>query len=191
VAVTIPEGAALITWELEGAGLRFPANTTIGVNDAAGGTPDDKAEIAYDIFVSSFMTPLASAVSLVRCIFKEGPNDTGAFGTHSETTPGGDGGSGASSAVSYLIRKSTALGGRQGRGRMYLPGVTEASVGSDGVVSGAKVTALQDGADQLLNDLVVANLIPVLLHDGALTPTVITALSAQNVVATQRRRQRR
>jgi hypothetical protein len=92
----------------------------------------------------------------------------------------------------FLVRKRSALGGRPHRGRMYLPagiGVGEDSVPATGVMLEAQRSVLQTRVNAAFG---VGD--KVILHDsltpGALTPTLITALTLEARLATQRRRLR-
>lgn len=76
---------------------------------------------------------------------------------------------------------------------MYWPGAPEGVLGPTGILTAAALTALTTDATSLRTDLIalaeVDNL--ALFHESApFTPTTITALVAQNRVATQRRRMR-
>ncbi len=99
--------------------------------------------------------------------------------------------------TAYIIRKTTASGGRRNRGRMYVPGVLEGVVSEAGVLAGATITALNASAATLKPGGAVHTAFgflgdPVILHDsGSQTPTPITDLGAQLLVGTQRRRLRR
>lgn len=114
-----------------------------------------------------------------------------------------------------LVQKRSASAGRRNRGRMYWPWiVADTSVGEDGVIASAVVTATQtafnlwlaaEQADPAIEDLVI-------LHDSYRyvttrpqpgvkvttrqtvvppAPTVITALVVDNVISSQRERQTR
>lgn len=96
-----------------------------------------------------------------------------------------------------LIRKRTALGGRKNRGRMYVPYVLpEGNVDNSGIIAGTRVTAIQTAADDFQDDLLAGDPGPsipmVVLHSVSTdTPTPITTLEVDNLLATQRRRLRR
>lgn len=95
--------------------------------------------------------------------------------------------------VSTLIQKKTLLGGRHGRGRMYLPSPTEGGVDAYGVFSETQFDALVDAVTGFGTDLAgvdgVAEL--VLLHtDDDVEPTDLTGLFPSRSVVTQRRRLR-
>jgi hypothetical protein len=119
---------------------------------------------------------------------------TGPSALVSSNIQGTGGSNGISSNVSYLVRKVTALGGRAGRGRMYLPGPTEADVNEAGAILGARVTSLQAALNDFLTQMVADGDGPVLLHgvgSPISTPTPITSFSLDTRAATQRRRLRR
>ncbi len=95
-----------------------------------------------------------------------------------------------------LAKKSTDLGGRRNRGRMYIPSPNEADVDAPGIVTPAAIlawnvalAAIMPGgtthtAFGFLGDAVV-------LHEtGSQTPATVTDLSCQPKIATQRRRMR-
>lgn len=100
--------------------------------------------------------------------------------------------------VALLVQKRTARGGRQGRGRMYFPPFLFA----ESVIT-ATGTIAQGLIDQFTNDLEAWRVAVagtafdlVLLHGDPLVgssppPDVITSLTAQPLVATQRTRLRR
>lgn len=130
-------------------------------------------------------------ITFVRVIV--GTSNPSAPITYEETgsRPGG-GGEGAAPQCAFLVRKLTALGGRKGRGRSYLPGVSEASLDDNGLYVGqvaSDPTVLTDFWPDLLTYL---NLGPaVLLHDDPLDdPNEITAFVLDQKVATQRNRLR-
>lgn len=93
--------------------------------------------------------------------------------------------------TAMLIRKISATGGRRGRGRMYVPGIDEAFVSNAGVITAGQVTAINTHAATFLTNLVAANNPMVILHDvPEVTPSPVTGLLCQSLVATQRRRLR-
>jgi hypothetical protein len=95
-----------------------------------------------------------------------------------------------------LIHKTTLLGGRRGRGRMYLPSahLPESAANDAGVLP----DVISSGYTTLMEQSRVAwdadGAEPVLLHDagvGAAAPTSITSFACDRMIATQRRRLRR
>jgi hypothetical protein len=100
----------------------------------------------------------------------------------------------ASANTAYLVHKNTAFGGRTGRGRCYIPGVVEASVGPDGDLLDATQTAITTDFQAWRTEIIALDLVPVVLHGpghGALAPRPITSFACDGFAATQRRRMRR
>lgn len=187
----IPTGFGQVTLNFAGNGLANPGACVFGIDQAGGVAVDDAAENIYNAFSSTILTRLTDDITLTSCLVKFGPNTTGPSAEFSGTEAGGLGGSGATSNTAYLVRKNTALGGREGRGRMYLPGVQEASVGSDGLLDTTARDLLQDECDTFRDALGLLTVPLVLLHNSATAPTAVTGLAVQARAATQRRRLRR
>lgn len=96
------------------------------------------------------------------------------------------------SNCAILVRKRTGAGGKQNRGRFFLPPawIGEDAVDPDGTIVGSTAD-LVDHLDQLLSDMTDVGLPARLLHtDSEMTPTPITSLQLQTKIATQRRRLR-
>lgn len=108
----------------------------------------------------------------------------------------GSGGASAESVpnnTAILVRKSTGLGGRRGRGRMFIPGPSRDQIEATGAMSGAYRTSWQNAVDGLLDFATLdANVDrAVLFHQTApFVPTEIVSLTVEQRVATQRRRMR-
>jgi hypothetical protein len=138
----------------------------------------------------------SSAVTLTRSVIKLGPNATGPTYEASENIVGTNGGSLAPPNCAVLVKKITALGGREGRGRAYLPGISSisGSLDSGGNFSGANATtvsnAMQALFDQMLADDLIGPVTPVVLHSASSDPTQITSFVCEPKLATQRRRLR-
>lgn len=113
-------------------------------------------------------------------------------------TEGTNGGEALPQNVAAIITKSTGLGGRWNKGRMFWPSLIEGAVGPTGVLTPAYVTdlharfnafrgdTLAGGAGGPLSDWVI-------FHDESLAiePTPIAELLVETTVGTQRRRLRR
>lgn len=90
-----------------------------------------------------------------------------------------------------LVQKHTALGGRHGRGRSYVPGVLDGGlVNQAGSLESGLVTVITDQFNAFMAACVASEMIPMLLHSDATAPTQISSLSCSNRIATQRRRVR-
>lgn len=189
----IPNGFAQANFRYVGPGVPFGAEWTIGIDvDQYAGTPSTLAgELAADYIAQSFQSIMAVGVDLSSVLVKYGPNATGAT-AEAFATEAGTVASGASPNVAYLVSKLTAQGGRRGRGRLYLPGVTEAGINNSGTVLAATVTNIQT-AFTAMHALAIADSRPyVLLHSSTEHfPDLITSFVAQSIGATQRRRMRR
>lgn len=153
-----------------------------------------------NLWNSTIMQQVHTTVELVAVRSVEGPRPDGA--TQEVAFVGKNGGISTGSTVpqntGFLIRKITARGGRAHRGRMFIPGVPEASVGPTGIVDPTVLASLQTQATAFRTNLDAlgeqVNAMAV-LHNAPLvgptpTPTDITALVADPRVATQRRRLR-
>jgi hypothetical protein len=105
---------------------------------------------------------------------------------------GTNGADGSSPQVAILVRKSTDQGGRQGRGRMYIPGPSEVDTNADGLLSAGFLTLCNTVFGDMINDFSLNDVPLRLLHSsGGPSPAVVTGLSTDPVLATQRRRLRR
>lgn len=195
----IPTGHALIRniWTLDGD--PEPMISTIGVEVVAPWDVEEVAEAAYNAFTSSFEADdLGSEYTYQGVSVTMGPvPGTGPTAEHIEPVQGTSVQLRPPSNLAVLIRKVTALGGRQNRGRMFLPAgyIAEGNVDSRGFLSTALVEALQEDADDYWTALdgdPLDTMNPVILHtDPGDAPTPITALRVQTLAATQRRRMRR
>jgi hypothetical protein len=104
---------------------------------------------------------------------------------------GDRGGGQASPQVCTLLTKESGLAGRQNRGRMYMPPLTDSVISTAGIITEADRLLVQAGADAFLTDLAVTGIPMVILHTNpALSPTTVSSMSVQSKVATQRRRLR-
>lgn len=174
-----------------GDGLAFPAVCTLGFDQGGGVAVADAAENIHNAFVAELLPLLTDDVILDATEVKYGPNDTGPSALHSDPQAGSETGTGSPSNTAYLIQKNTALGGRQGRGRMFLPGVLEDGVGSDGAILLGRVDLINDGLEAFAIVLALQSLAVVLLHSDALAPTPVISLTCSTTAGTQRRRMRR
>jgi len=182
----------MVVHEFSGTGVPTGAAITYGVAGPFLISANQIAEYLHDAFDDSVLNQLSDDISLSRTLVKEGPSETGPSGEFADVRQGSISGSNAAPAFSCLVRKITASGGRKGRGRWFLPGMVEANVAEGGDIN---VTYLGNlNADlEVFRDFIDTDggLPMVLLHNDLTTPTVVTALQAQQIGATQRRRQRR
>lgn len=187
----IPSGFGQATILFGGTALRFPGNVVFGFDDNADDGAAAAAEAIHGGFASCFMPVLSEELLLLTTFVKLGPNDTGPSAEFSDTVPGEILSDNAGPQVSFLLSKNTALGGRQGRGRMYLPGVGEDRYGDFGAISGATQSSLDDAAEAWLVLMALAGYPVQLLHGDSTAPTPVISMTTSGFIATQRRRMRR
>lgn len=170
----VPEGAAVVY------GIQRP-----------GLPPGEEQVIAlHDLFSNTVMPQLSNGLILTQTLLKWGPNDNGPVFEFNGVQAGGSGEAPLPPNTAYLLTKRTDLGGRMNRGRMYLPGATEGSVDTGGILSQTRFNGLTVAATALLDGLVGLESPMVILHSSVSDPTPVTSLQPSSVVATQRRRLR-
>ena len=131
-----------------------------------------------------------TVLTLVRLVI--GTSDPSApilqeFGT---ALPGGNSDEGTQPNTALLVTKSTLLGGRKGRGRSFLPGLSDAAIDPSGDLN-AGGAGVRSAAEELWPAVGAAlgSADPYLFHsDVEDEPSLITAFTASVQVATQRRR---
>lgn len=189
--LVIPVNFGQITWIFAGSGVPHGAAVTLGFGGFGADPAQTLADAAKAAFATTIMPQLIQNVGLVRTLVKLGPNATGPQAESLGSTDGGDLSAQAPPMVAYLVKKTTALGGRKNRGRMYLPGVDETEVSQTGLIASTKLTPLQTALTNLFIALTAANMDPHILHSDATGPTPIGSFILSSIVATQRRRLRR
>lgn len=91
-----------------------------------------------------------------------------------------------------LVKKQTLLGGRKGRGRMFVPPLhfTETDVDALGNITPASLAGVVTAYNAALTAQNATEYDAMLLHSDATEPSLITGLSVVTTLATQRRRMR-
>lgn len=188
----IPAGFAQVNLQFTGSGVPTGAEMTFGVKANTVTNATDIAELAGDACVTANIRSLyTSGMTLSNVHAKIGPNVSGPSGDSVETQTGTAGGDTSPPNVALLIKKSTAVGGRKGSGRMFLPCIAENRTDAGGGITSTLLTAAQTVFDDLRSELIALDIDMVLLHNDATTPNDVTALTVQALAATQRRRLRR
>lgn len=203
MALIIPPGYLQAVYEFQMTGDPESMVVTCGheIDSASGANAADAADDLFLSFNAEIFQSLGhnvySFVGVTAYIGQDGPTLV-VPSTQAATT-------GPATSVSlpqnssWLIRKRTDLGGRRGRGRMYLPGIAESNVDHAGNINAGNVTFAQaafDGWYDFLTGGVGARLYPpVVLHrsEGAgvePAPTPVTMFTVESKIATQRRRLR-
>lgn len=190
--MTIPAGFGQMSVVHVGGGIENEAIWTLGFDNNAG---DTAAEIATFIQTSlasaDYLDLLSSSVTVSAVRVKLGPDSTG---PSAESPPVGDGTIGGNAAppnLAVLVHKNTSLGGRHGRGRIFQPGLAEASLDANGLLTSAYRGTCETFWGGFGAGLILASLPPHLLHADAVSPTAIDTMTVDIQLATQRRRLRR
>ena len=150
----------------------------------------DVAAACYLAWQNTFLTQQSGLIRLNSVEVKYGPESTGPSFTSSGESVGSLGGSTLAPNTCYLVEKNTNLGGRKGRGRMFIPGTVAASMTDTGALNTTRLNAMNAACSDFLGTLNAADLPAVLLHGDATAPTDIINMSTDPVLATQRRRLR-
>jgi hypothetical protein len=202
----LPEGYSHVLLGFTGVSQPLGAACTFGVdNQALDKTPTQVAQAVDTAWRASIQAVTISKLTLATVHVKNGPNLDGPFADFASGAPGSDALDPTSSAVCYLVKKNTALGGKLGHGRMFHPGLPEAQTGDGGSILAGFVTDLQTAWNTFFTNLSTASIPMVLIHnagsyvnaEGATVtvaprvPTPVLSLAIDPKVATQRRRQRR
>lgn len=189
--MTIPDGFGQWSLIFEGGGVEGEAVTTLGFRNDAGASAAVCADVMATEAVNFVDQFCSNLMTLTSVNVKLGPDETGAI--HEEPTAiiGDQGNDNVNPQVAVLLRKTTNLGGRRGRGRMFIPGPPDVMTSATGLWDGAAITQWQTAADLLLDNLTTAELVPVLLHSGATAPSPLTGLLVVARSGSQRRRNRR
>lgn len=201
MSLVIPPGFAEASIELVNDGDPDPWFVTLGIDvTAAEGDQDAMANNValswQDTFNLSLRTTTTNTAVVLRIGQDGGPpiifrkNVSGPGTSETDKLP---------QNCALLVTKQTAVAGRRGKGRFFIPGIINEENCSDvGILSSDEVSDRQDNADAFLTELADGALdLPgtpmVVLHNagpGLIDPTPVTALAVSNLLATQRRRLR-
>lgn len=195
--MVIPEGFAQVNLLFGGIALPLGAEMTLGLDISAteGETPTTVGAAVNAAFTGANLpAELASTANYRGCLVKFGPNATGPSATVTTGPVSGTGAAVNSPGTSALIEKNTALGGRAGKGRFYMPGIQDLGTDPGGTLKSGYATSLFTKWNNFRTALLALELVPVVLHapGGPISvPTPITGFSVDGRVGTQRRRNRR
>jgi len=172
-----------------------PMYTSLGVDLAVGvGATQTDADALLGAVRTSIVALITNNYVLGpgHVIFGQDGGDIRIDGSLANLTGTGTG-SASSQNTALLVRKLTALGGRRNRGRLFMPGINEANVDPNGQITAGTFGGYVTGWNNVRTAIIALAQADdvVVFHDTApFTPTVVTALTAQQTVATQRRRLR-
>jgi hypothetical protein len=189
----IPAGYAQLNFVHSGTAAPTGAEVTLGV-DHVNQDLDVIAAAALALWEAQIIGNLTSQIRLDGVLVKKGPNDTGPSGFFPSGEEGSYGESATPPNVSLLVHKVTDMGGRQGRGRMFIPGFREDRVSGEGIVQASDVTSINTALTTFFDGMETADLrLALLRSEGSpiTAPELLTGLQLDTRVATQRRRLRR
>lgn len=208
MSIRIPPGYAEAWLQFTIATDPEPMYTSLGVGLASGITPSVAATNNILDVMTARIGPLLGASYVTRGSHvlwgQDAPDDVRIDGTGG--TVNGTGSAPLPNNTAMLVKKSTTEGGRRGRGRMFIPGIQEASVDDAGVIAAATRTLYQTELNTMLANLVgLPEVAAAALFRPAraagpggvppflpgLPPAQIVGLTLDQRVATQRRRMRR
>lgn len=198
--MTIPVGFAQVNFVMgSNAGGSWEAECTLGIDTSnSSGLGPAILEDVLDAWQTNVVPALSSDLQFRGGKIKFGPDATGSIYEEVRLAVGGVGTPALPPNVAALVRKTSDIGGRRGRGRMFVPGIPEGSVDSNGGLSTGYRTTLGNAMEAFRLALVALTLPAVLLHDGPSAgggaepaPTPIVTMTVTGAVATQRRRLKR
>jgi hypothetical protein len=201
MALIIPVNYAQVILPLTHALLARPAAITYGINTFdTGGDYVTAADDQVVAFHNAGSNELDSQVTIGPATLRVGQDGGDPLSVEGSFTEVGDeSGAMMPPNSNLLVKKQTALGGRRGRGRCFVPWVLlDAAVSDAGQIDSGSLSVRQDDCNAWLSALtdtgIVTNETPMyLLHDsrGAGTepgPSLVTALTCPALIAVQNRR---
>lgn len=198
MAQIIPSDFGSAALVFESAQGTQPFITTLGINLSNAG--DDYVGAANNVmgaYSTTFSTSWSSDLTLTKCVLSVGSDGDGAPTVDSDapSVPGTGSGEYLPLSNSLLVNKRTAVLGRKGRGRFFLPGLLKDNMVD---VSGRVGTTTLDAYNELLEEFMSKLLSsgglgvdtsPVLLHSVQFpVPTPITSFVCAPLIGTIRRR---
>lgn len=130
------------------------------------------------------------ATTLERIDIKVGPVSSGPTIALPVSEPGAQTGNTVGPQVAMLVRKEVENVSTRLAGRMFWPGLTVGNVSPGGVIAPEAIEDFQDAWTDFYNGLVALTSAPYIFTESS-DPRVVSALTVQAKVATQRRRNRR
>lgn len=203
MALQIPPGFASVSVEMKHDNDPDPWAVTFGVDRGASTDPPSVDAFLIGSNFSAAFGSLISTATVVTGVDMRVGQDGGDPLVVRANLPMGRGLSSTPKLpqnCAALVSKFTALGGRKGRGRFFMPAVlTETQVGDTGGIieplyGNLTVAVTNFFESQRDGDAVAPPLPLVLLHNALVVdtppPTLITSLQVSQTISTQRRRLR-
>lgn len=186
----IPNGFVGVIVPLHNAALSRTAAITYGVEDIAGTVnPQTIADDIQAVMDGDFVNRLDNAVTMGPVQVYVGGVGGTTPGTAAGSFPGQLSINSPPPNVAVLVHKNSTLGGRKGRGRLFIPWyVDKGSIDEAGGIDGTQRTNINNSLDNMLTALDAADYPMRLLHNDATVPSAVTSLTVDSRVATQRNR---
>lgn len=196
MGIILPTGGkqATLRWTLSGDPDEMVS--TLGIDHEGFMTPD---ELAHEVYIAATtagsLCVAANMFNLYTFVGVTAHFQTlGGLLVGEWVAPvvGTGGGNPLPSNCAILVHKRTQLGGRRGRGRMYLPAFTagELDVNASGTIDTVDHAAIQAELGVFRTTLVANDVPPMLYHSDGGAGTEITNLVLDTRIGTQRRRMR-
>ena len=196
MTLTVRDDEANLFFEFALAGDPEPMFTALGITFEDGLDHDAQAILCIDALQ---LAQIELAVE-IPSDYSLGPGhaDLGVTGGDNirvdglATTPGLQVSDATQQNTAWLIKKSTLVGGRKGRGRMFVPGAVDGFVSPSGVLDPSYRDSLQTAVENMVAAILGLTGINgiTLFHEEEVAGSPIIALTVDNRVATQRRRMR-
>lgn len=166
-----------------------------GVNISDSEDPNSIADADFSDFNTNWMPHLSTSYTSndVHTVARWNDGTLHEGDSSGSPVPGSNGDPVVPPQVSLLCRKETGIIGREGRGRLYVPGLSLSQIGTDATfIDPTHLAIFQTAANDFLAGLVSHGHSMVLLHrNPAVLPYDVTALVVESQIATQRRRNRK
>jgi hypothetical protein len=204
--LNIPTGYGQATCRFSGPPVPNGAVVTFGFQHSAvsGATPASVGASLQAALTGSGRPFSTGGLLLAAMIFQDilvkfGPLDTGpAAITGVGAASGGSGGDGYAPNCAYLVTKNTSLGGKKGKGKMFIPGLNETNVITGGQLAAGIATTMAGNWNSFQTAWEAFGYSLMLFHsydpakgETPVAPTHINSFSCSNLIATQRQRLRR
>lgn len=182
--LVIPSGYAQCSIEIQAALDTDPYFVTFGIQSPI---VTDVAEDVADSFSTAWAARLDNGFTITGCRVR----DSVSVDEFAANTTGTRAGTELPCNCACLIRKRSSLVGRKNRGRMFMPGLLPASdIGETGIIQSTLRTNIQNAANAWFTDMSTRGFDLAILHTSSTSPTLVSSLEVDNVIATQRRRLR-
>ena len=186
----VPTGFGAVTVPMKHSGLSRSAAVTFGIDLSSHvGDADDAANAVQAALVTDFNTRIDSEVTIGPVVVQANFGLGTIPGTASSSDSGDLSIDSVTPNTAVLVRKNTALGGREGRGRFFLPwAIDKTDVNESGGLDPTQASNIQAALNDLLGELFAQDVPMVLLHNSVTVPTPVTSLTVDLLVGSQRRR---